>query len=89
MHDQGFLLPLYCSVKFHVHFHPQVYLSQVPAQQYLLLSLASFGKEKSAVFIVLDVFGNMHYGVQDQPKKQGHVQGKGKGREDTLLGAAV
>lgn len=32
-----------------------------------------FGKEKSAVSIVLELFGNMHSGVQERPKKQGHV----------------
>lgn len=56
------------------------------AQQDLLLLLTPVGKEKSAV---LDSFGNMHSGVQERPKNKGMYKGKGKRREDTLLGVAV
>lgn len=66
-----YFLPFCCNVKFHVHFHPHLHLPGVPAQQDLLLSLASFGKEKSAVSTVLESFGNMHSGVQEQPKNKG------------------
>lgn len=76
------------SVHFQFHFHRQLYLSCVSAQQGLLLSLALHGKEKIAVFFVLESFGNMHPGVQEQPKIRACTW-QAKGREDTLLGVAV
>ena len=74
-------------VWFHFHFHRRLCLSYVSAQQGLLLSLTLLGG-KSAVFVLLELFGNMHPGVQEQPKNRACTW-QAKGREDTLLGVAV
>lgn len=89
MHDQGFLLLLYCSVKFHVHFHPSS-LSLISAGAAALVADAGIIRQRKErrVHRVRCIW--KHALRSSGPtKKQGHVQGKGKGREDTLLGAAV
>lgn len=72
MHDQvSFSSPLLQCLSF-MFISILIFISHESRRsRNLLLSLAPFGKEKSAVSIVLESFGNMHSGVQEQPKNKG------------------
>lgn len=60
------------------HFH-ELHLSEAPAQQILLLSQVSCGKEKRAVLILVRVIWTYAFWRSGTTKKLGHVQGTAEG----------